>query len=127
MYLDEEKINSFLKELDKIEKFELSEDVPFLPQLVDTNKWNEIVYYLIEKGAIPKSQLVNGILYYGNSRNSEFAMWNKESNIFTYWRYKFGWIKEKCNHFEDDDGFTLFVPIREATIEEILIEESMKK
>jgi hypothetical protein len=33
-------------------------------------------------------------------------------------RYKFGWRKDECNHFEDDDGFALFVPIKLGTQEE---------
>ena len=31
-----------------------------------------------------------------------------------YDRYKFGFtFKEKINHFEDDNGYDLFVPLRE--------------
>jgi hypothetical protein len=30
-------------------------------------------------------------------------------------RYKFGWMEDDCNHFEDDDGFALFIPIKLGT------------
>jgi len=39
----------------------------------------------------------------------------QETNKFDHMRYKFGWRKDDCNHFEDDDGFALFVPIRLGT------------
>lgn len=31
----------------------------------------------------------------------------------------FSWYWDECNHFEDDDRFALFVPLREATQDEI--------
>lgn len=44
--------------------------------------------------------------------------WNEKENKFDYVRYKFGYYWDECNHFEDDDGFALFVPLRKATDEE---------
>jgi hypothetical protein len=38
-------------------------------------------------------------------------VWDGEK--FTYQRYKFGFtFPEKINHFQDDDGYDLFVPIK---------------
>ena len=41
-----------------------------------------------------------------------------EKNVFEYWRHKFGVFLDVCNHFEDDDGYALFVPIKEVDPEE---------
>lgn len=99
----------------EIPKFVNPEDVPDLPQ-VDKLEWQEFyVPKLIECGAIPKKDLINGQVYIGNHRNTTVARWNQETNKFDHMRYKFGWMKDVCNHFEDDDGFTLFVPIRLGT------------
>ena len=39
---------------------------------------------------------------------------NRRGDVFEYQRYKFGFtFPEKINHFEDDNGYDLFVPIRE--------------
>lgn len=52
----------------KIKPFEKAEDVPELPQ-VDKKEWNEyFVPILIEKGAIPKKNLVDNEWYYGDHR-----------------------------------------------------------
>lgn len=60
---------------------------------------------------IPKNELVVGETYSGECRNASEAVWNGEK--FTYDRYKFGtWFKENINHFEDDDGYDVFVPMK---------------
>ena len=59
---------------------------------------------------IPKSELVAGMEYRGVCRNADTAVW--DGNKFVYSRYKFGsWYKEDINHFEDDDGYDVFVPM----------------
>ena len=96
-------------------KFVNPDDVPDLP-VVDKDEWNE--YYipkLIEAGAIPKKDLIDGQVYIGRHRNANIQRWNAEKNKFDHMRYKFGWMKDECNHFEDDDGFALFVPIKLGT------------
>ena len=87
-------------------------EVPPLP-IVDKKEWREFyVPILIERGAIPKDKLVVGKRYYGSCRNASVAVWL--GDVFEYQRYKFGLtFPEKINHFEDDDGYDLFVPIRE--------------
>lgn len=73
---------------------------------------------LIEKGAIPKSKLKNKTKYYGSCRNTNYAIWNAESQKFCYERWKFGIVSiDYVNHFEDDDGYDLFIPIKECTEE----------
>lgn len=60
--------------------------------------------------AIPKSELRNGITYKGNCRNASEAIWDVDK--FVYTRYKFGSTYfETINHYEDDDGYDVFVPV----------------
>ena len=79
--------------------------------------WDKyVVPNFIRCGAIPKDRLVKGKTYFGGCRNSSTATWN--GNEFEYERYKFGSsFNETINHFEDDDGYDLFVPIREINSE----------
>lgn len=95
--------------------FNNPEDVPDLPQ-VDEREWKDFyVPKLIECGAIPKKDLIHNQVYIGNHRNTTVARWNIDTNKFDHMRYKFGWREDVCNHFEDDDGFALFVPIKLGT------------
>ena len=96
-------------------KFVNPEDVPELPQ-ADEKEWKEFyVPKLIEAGAIPKKDLIDGQVYIGRHRNANIQRWNAKKNKFDHMRQKFGWREDECNHFEDDDGFALFVPIRLGT------------
>lgn len=102
---------------ENLPKFEHPNDVPELPT-VDVKNWKEFyVPKLIEAGAIPKKDLVIGQVYIGEHRRATVARWTGEE--FVYNRTKFNWVYEDvCNHFEDDDGYALFVPIRVGTEEE---------
>ena len=67
----------------------------------------------IRCGAIPKSELEIGETYIGNCRNASKATWN--GNVFVYERTKFSFTyNEEINHFEDDNGFDLFVPLKKV-------------
>ena len=77
---------------------------------------NYVIPNFIRCGAIPKDKLVVGKTYFGSCRNADKAIWLGDK--FEYTRHKFGAsYQEKINHFEDDDGFDLFVPIREINSE----------
>lgn len=91
-------------------------NIPEIP-IVDKQTYNEIVIpNLIRCGAIPKKDLVIGQTYIGKCRNATEAVWN--GSRFTYQRYKFGFTyPEDINHFEDDNGSDLFVPIKLKTNE----------
>ena len=93
--------------------FQNVDDIPDLP-VVDQKTWEG--YYvplLIENGAIPKENLEVGATYLGKCRNTDEAVWDGEQ--FHYHRTKFGnTYIEKINHFQDDDGFDLFVPIKKV-------------
>ena len=87
------------------------DNVPELP-ITDITTWNTLIIpKLIECGAIPKKDLIIGKKYLGSCRNSDDGKWN--GFTFTYERCKFGkFFNEKINHFEDDNGFDLFIPLK---------------
>jgi len=118
-----ERKEAMIKYWNELKPFETPADVPSIPR-VDEREYKEFyVPRLIAAGAIPKTDLVDGQFYFGDYRNANVGKWLAEKNVFEHWRYKFGFRIDECNHFEDDDGFALFVPIRlanEAEIEEYL-------
>lgn len=95
-----------------MEPFKSALDIPELPR-VSREEWVSIIVpNLIRCGAIPKSELKIGQWYEGDTRNSTKALWN--GKVFLYERYKWGtYYIDKVNHFEDDDGYALFVPLYE--------------
>lgn len=99
-----------------LEPFKEPYDVPNLP-IVDKFEWETFyVPILIKRGAIPKDKLEIGATYIGECRNASEAIWLGE--YFEYQRYKFGFTyPEKINHFQDDNGFDLFVPIMKKEVE----------
>jgi hypothetical protein len=93
--------------------FKEPHEVPTIPRAEPEEYKNFYVPKLIQRGAIPKLDLIHGQVYIGDTRNATTAKWNAEKQEFEYWRYKFGnTYIDTCNHFEDDNGFALFVPIR---------------
>lgn len=108
-----------------LKPFVKSSDVPQLPNPIDEFYINK----LIELGAISKDKLKGDQWYYGDYRNSEFGKWNSEEQKFYIIRTKFGnYFWDNCNHFQDDDRYALFVPLREVTPEEMLvINDSLKE
>jgi hypothetical protein len=87
------------------------DDIPSIP-IVDKEKYEEIIIpNIIRCGGIPKKDLLVGKTYIGSCRNASEATWDGEK--FTYMRTKFGYTyPEKINHFQDDDGYDVFVPIK---------------
>ena len=74
-----------------------------------------IIPAFIRCGAIPKAQLEKDATYIGSCRNACEAIW--DGFQFEYVRYKFGSsFKEKINHFEDDNGYDLFIPIKKKEV-----------
>ena len=75
-----------------------------------------VIPNFIRCGAIPKDKLVKGKTYFGSCRNADTAVWLGDK--FEYIRHKWGdSYPEKINHFEDDNCYDLFVPIREINSE----------
>lgn len=87
------------------------DNIPDIPR-VDEKTYEEIIVpNLIRCGALPKSELQTGKVYEGKSRNTNQAMWVVDH--FVYKKHQFGMeFYEKMNHFEDDDGYDVFVPLR---------------
>ena len=66
---------------------------------------------LINHGALPLHLLEVGKTYIGTCRNASEAVW--QGDHFVYQRSKFGdTYPEKINHFQNDDGYDVFVPIK---------------
>lgn len=102
-----------------LKHFNNPNDIPNIP-ICDKEEYNEFYLpKLINAGAIRKMDLFHGQIYIGKHRRCTVARWNEDDQKFEYWRNKFGhWFIDTCNHFEDDDGFALFVPIKHGTIED---------
>ena len=107
---DEERLR---EHWEKLKPFNEPHDVPNIP-IVDKELYESFyVPRLIRAGAIPKKDLIDGQVYIGEHRRCNVAKWDKEKNHFTYNRHKFSFtFEDRCNHFEDDNGYALFVPIK---------------
>lgn len=107
--------NSIIDFFENLEPFNTIDDIPDIP-IVEKEIYNDyIVPNLIRCGAIPKEKLVVGKCYKGSCRNASKAVWDGDK--FTYKRTKFGYTyNEDINHFQDDDGFDLFVPLKEINV-----------
>lgn len=107
----DEQYNRIKKFLCEMESF--TDYIPDIPRMKTPEDYQEyVVKNFIRCGAIPKKDLIIGKTYIGNCRNASEAIWN--GKVFIYKRTKFGYTyDEEINHFEDDDGFDLFVPIKE--------------
>lgn len=67
--------------------------------------------------AIPKSEMIVDKEYEGHCRNSGKAVW--KGDHFEYQRYKLGsYYTDEINHYEDDDGYDVFVPTEEIKQDE---------
>lgn len=75
------------------------------------NKIHNLDIYIKEHfKPIPRNKLIVDKKYKGYCRNTNEATWNGKE--FVYDRYKFGsTFKDTINHYEDDDGYDLFIPI----------------
>ena len=102
-----------------LKPFESEKDVPDLPNPLTGFYVNR----LIELGAIAIGELEIGEWYYGNYRNAKLGKWNGKT--FDHIRWSHGYYWDECNHFQDDDRYALFVPLRKATKEEI--EKELKR
>ena len=110
--MEKMRIEDYIKWFEELEPFDGDIwKIPNIPKLDDKTYQKYIIPNLIRCGAIPKKDLIAGETYIGSCRNASEAVWNGE--VFIYKRYKFGFTyDDKINHFEDDDGYDLFVPIK---------------
>lgn len=104
----------------------VSKHQAYLPKPI-TNEYLKLVEE--NKIFLMKKDLVKGEFYFGQCRNAQVAVWNGDK--FIYIRSKFGSeFPEEINHFEDDNGFDLFLPyflLKEKDKEIPYIKECIEK
>lgn len=107
----EERYNTVLNHWKERKPFRDEDDIPPIPIVLPKDYEEIIVPNIIRCGGIPKDKLIVGKTYIGDCRNAREAVWDGEK--FTYIRTKFGsTYPETINHFQDDDGYDLFVPLK---------------
>jgi len=106
----EDRTPNLIKWLEEMGEF-TEDHIPEPPILEKDLYGKYVIPNFIRCGAIPKDKLIVGKTYIGNCRNASEAVWN--GDFFTYKRTKFGnTYDENINHFQDDDGYDVFVPIK---------------
>ena len=109
--LRKNRIPNLIKWLEEMEPFNNEDDIPEPPVMEKELYDKYVIPNFIRCGAIPKDKLIVGKTYIGSCRNASEAIWN--GKVFTYKRTKFGFTyDEDINHFQDDDGYDVFVPIK---------------
>ena len=98
-----------------LKPFQVSHEVPTLPNPLTPF----YIHQLHRLGAIPLKDLQDGQWYYGDYRNSQLGRWDAQLQVFHHLRYKWGYYWDQANHFEHDNGFALFTPLRVANPQEI--------
>lgn len=107
----EERYNTVLNHWKERKPFRDEDDIPPIPIVLPKDYEEIIVPNIIRCGGIPKDKLIVGKTYIGDCRNAREAVWDGEK--FTYMRTKFGsTYPETIKHFQDDDGYDLFVPLK---------------
>lgn len=99
----------------QLKPFQVAHDVPTLPNPLTQFYLDR----LVQLGAIPLKDLVDGQWYYGDYRNAHLGRWDAHQQVFHHLRYKWGYRWDNANHFEHDNMFALFTPLRLATLDEI--------
>ena len=108
---NEERYNNILEYWKTRPIFKDENDIPSIPIVSPEDYQNIIIPNIIRCGGIPKDQLEIGATYIGDCRNASKAIW--DGNQFIYMRTKFNHTyEETINHFQEDDGYDLFVPIK---------------
>jgi len=93
-------------------KFEKVDDIPEFPQCKSQEEYQRLVEAYLQAGAIAKEDLIDGAWYTGQSRSTNIAQWFRHGG-FHFPRYKFsGKYVDNINHFQDDDGYDVFVPFK---------------
>lgn len=111
LLMDIKIVNDIREVWNNLKPFNNIDDIPTIPVLDKASYEEIVVKNLIRCGAIPIDKLEVGATYEGVCRNSSKATW--DGNEFYYDRHKFGTVfVDHVNHFQNDDGFDLFVPIK---------------
>jgi hypothetical protein len=107
----QQRFEAMINGFKNLKPFTKPDDIPDIP-IVDKDTYETIIVpNLIRCGAIPKDKLIVGKKYVGDCRNAQEGVWNGKR--FEIKRYKWGmWEDDTLNHFQDDDGHDVFVPIK---------------
>ena len=112
--MTDEQLNNIIQWLETMQPFSKL----FIPEppILDKELYDKyVIPNFIRCGAIPKSKLITGKIYFGSCRNADKAWWL--GDCFEYKRTKFGYTyNETIEHFEDGGGSSadVFVPIEES-------------
>ena len=107
----EKKYKGILEYWENRKPFKNEDDIPDVPIVKEEDYKGVIIPNIIRCGGIPKKELIINKMYLGSCRNTDRAEWNGKT--FEYVRIKFGTnYIEEINHFEDDDGYDVFIPIK---------------
>ena len=92
--------------------FKTIDDIPEFPRYDSEEEYHDLIEAYKNAGAIPKEKLINGAYYLGQSRSTNVAQWFPKDG-FNYMRHKLGEsFVDTINHFEDDNGYDLFIPLK---------------
>lgn len=70
---------------------------------------------MYRKGVIPKKELIKNHYYYGKCRGAKVALWNGYEFIYMKDFWGQSSYREEIFHPEDDNGFDVFIPVKEVT------------
>lgn len=93
-------------------KFKKVDDIPEFPHYNSQEEYQKLVKDFIGAGSIPKSDLISGEWYIGQSRSTNIAQWFPQGG-FHFIRYKMdGMYVDNIPHFEEDRGTDVFIPFK---------------
>lgn len=102
-----------------MKKFKTLKDIPEFPNYHSQEEFQQLIKEYIEAGAIPKDKLISGGWYIGQSRNCSIGQWFSKPGKFYFIKYKMGGkYVDDIPHFQDDNGFDVFVPFKLIFIDE---------
>lgn len=104
-----EKDDEYFPKIDRFDEDNIF-NIGRLPNPIPGDAYKE----LYRKGILSKKDLVKGKYYYGKCRNAKVALWNGHEFVYMrdFWGRSF--FPEEINHLEDDNGFDVFIPLKEV-------------
>lgn len=96
-----------------MKEFKCIDDIPEFPRCDTLEQFNRAIEEYLKAGAIAKEDLISGGWYIGQSRSTNIAQWFSNPGRFYFIRYKMdGKYVDDIHHFQDDDGYDLFIPFK---------------
>jgi hypothetical protein len=98
---------------DYLYNFYKENEIPHnVPRDYNVNDW-------YDKGVIRGEDLKHGKYYIGKCRNAVIGRWDANKQVMWHMRYKFGFYADNVNYLDNDNGFDLFVAIKEIDVNEV--------